>query len=125
MPEASYITDYALVLDCLIDTNKDVDLLINKKIVSNCLGDSNNVALLFNGLWKNVLQLNFNCQYFDICQRLNRYCHDPWHRKKATLRRDYCNTPWRTVASIAGIILLVLTIVQTIFSVLQVVLNKN
>ncbi|KAI9124778.1 hypothetical protein K1719_004105 [Acacia pycnantha] len=46
------------------------------------------------------------------------------HRMMATLRRDYCNTPWHTVASIAGILLLVLTIVQTIFSVLQVVLNK-
>ncbi|XP_028802618.1 UPF0481 protein At3g47200-like [Neltuma alba] len=123
-PYDSYITDYAHVLDRLIDTYKDADLLVHKKIVNNHLGDANNVALLFNGLWENITQLNFNSEYLDICQRLNGYCEDHWHKMKATLRRDYCNTPWRTVASIAGIILLVLTIVQTIFSVLQAVLKK-
>ncbi|KAK4285194.1 hypothetical protein QN277_001924 [Acacia crassicarpa] len=121
--DAPYITDYATLLDYLIDTDKDVDLLIHKKIVSHDLGDSKDVAELFNGIGKNVFHIKFNFQYFDICRRLHDYCHDPWHEKKATLRRDYCNTLWCTVASIAGIILLVLTIVQTIFSILQVMLK--
>ncbi|KAI9083230.1 hypothetical protein K1719_034762 [Acacia pycnantha] len=72
-------------------TSKDVDLLVDKKIV------------------------------FDYS--------DPMNKMKATLKQhywntliqDYCSTPWRAVVSIAGIILLVLTIIQTIFSVLQVV----
>ncbi|XP_028770020.1 UPF0481 protein At3g47200-like [Neltuma alba] len=120
-PCAAYITDYALVLDCLIDTQKDVDLLIHKKIVSNHVGGTNNVALLFNGLLGNVNQLTFNSKYFDICQKLNAYCQDPWHELWATLRHDYCRTPWQTVASIAAIILIFLTVVQTIISILQVV----
>ncbi|KAI9115248.1 hypothetical protein K1719_013567 [Acacia pycnantha] len=122
-PYDTHITDYATVLDCLIDTYKDVDLLVDKKIVRHYLGDSHSVASLFNGLGKNVHEFNFNSEYFEMNQRLNGYCEDRWNKMKATLRRDYCNTPWRTVASIAGIILLVLTIVQTIFSVLQVVLK--
>ncbi|KAI9110450.1 hypothetical protein K1719_018610 [Acacia pycnantha] len=124
-PHATYIADYALVMDCLIDTHKDVDLLVHKKIVDNImLGDSHSVASLFNGLVKNVPQSSLNSDYFEMNQRLNGYCEDPWNKMKATLRRDYCNTPWRTVASIAGIIILVLTIVQAIISVLQVVLKK-
>ncbi|KAF7831403.1 UPF0481 protein [Senna tora] len=100
-PYESYITDYALLLDCLIDTSEDV-------------------AKLFNGLWKNVTQMNFNCDYFEICKKLNGFCSDPWNGKKATLRRDYCKTPWQIVTSIAGILLLLLTLVQTICSVIQV-----
>ncbi|KAI9087087.1 hypothetical protein K1719_030922 [Acacia pycnantha] len=105
------------------DTSEDVDLLIDKKIVRHSLGDSRNVASLFNGLLQNVLEAQFNSEYIGICKRLNGYCEDPMHKMMATLRQDYCNTPWRTVTSIAGIILLVLNIVQTIFSVLQVVLK--
>ncbi|XP_028757787.1 UPF0481 protein At3g47200-like [Neltuma alba] len=124
-PYAAYISDYAHVLDCLIDTCKDVDVLVHNKVVSNCLGDPNSVALLANGLLTNFIRVTFNSQYYDICQRLNGYCEDPRHKMMATLRRDYCNTPWHTAASIAGIILLVLTIVQTIFSILQVLLEKQ
>ncbi|XP_027332179.1 UPF0481 protein At3g47200-like [Abrus precatorius] len=120
-PDESYITDYVVVLDFLINTGKDVDLLVQKGIISNWIGDSNAVAKLYNGLWKNIIQVNFNSHYLGICQELNAYCKHPWHRRKATLRRDYCKTPWQTVASAAAIILLVLTIIQTVCSILQVV----
>ncbi|KAK4263551.1 hypothetical protein QN277_028945 [Acacia crassicarpa] len=122
-PNVCYITDYALALDSLIDTHKDVDLLIEKEIVKSILPDSNEVVRLFNGLPNSTLLTTFNVEYRDICKRLNDYCQNPRYKMMATLRRDYCNTPWRTVASIAGIILLVLTIVQTIFSILQGVQN--
>ncbi|KAK4283642.1 hypothetical protein QN277_000571 [Acacia crassicarpa] len=123
-PLDSYITDYALLLDCLIDTYKDVDLFIGKKIVNNHLGYNKSVALLFNRLCKNVNQRNFNSEYCDICRRLNDYCQNPCRKRVATLRRDHCPTPWQGAASIAGIVLLLLTIVQTIFSILQAVQKK-
>ncbi|KAK4270256.1 hypothetical protein QN277_023315 [Acacia crassicarpa] len=122
-PSKAYITDYAIVLGCLLETRKDVNLLVRKKIVLNYVGDSNNVASLFGGLKESVTQPTFNSEYLDIFQRLNGYCQDPWrwHQMKATLRRDYCGTPWQVLASIAAILLLYLTAVQTIFSILQVV----
>ena len=40
-----YITDFYLILDHLINTTTDVDLLIDKGIVVNCLGDHNAVTL--------------------------------------------------------------------------------
>ena len=120
-PHESYITDYVAVLDFLINTDKDVDFLVKNGIIVNWLGDSNAVAELFNGLWKNITQTTFNTEYLRICEDLNAFCKHPWHRKVATLRRDYCNTPWKMVASIAGIALLILTVIQTVCSVLQVV----
>ncbi|MED6156289.1 hypothetical protein PIB30_013321 [Stylosanthes scabra] len=117
----SYLTDYTLFLDFLINTDKDVDLLIKKGIIENWLGDSNAVAKMFNGLAANTVTPDFNVQYSNIFKDLNAFCAHPWNKKVATLKRDYCNTPWKTVASIAAIFLLILTIIQTIFSILQVV----
>ncbi|XP_054815262.1 UPF0481 protein At3g47200-like isoform X2 [Prosopis cineraria] len=120
-PRESYITDYAMVLDCLINTHKDVDVLVHRKIVTNYLGDTNDVAAMVNGLWKNVVHENFNSEYLDTCRRLNEFCEHWWQKKKMALRRDYCRTQWQFVVSIAGVMLLILSVVQTIFSILQVV----
>ncbi|XP_054814615.1 UPF0481 protein At3g47200-like [Prosopis cineraria] len=120
-PHESYIIDYVIVLDSLVSTKEDVEILTHKKIIHNLLGDVDKVATLFNGLGNNISIYNFSIEYLDICKRLNEFYQDSWHKGKATLRRDYCNTRWRMVASSAGIILLILTLTQTIFSILQVV----
>ncbi|KAK7393262.1 hypothetical protein VNO78_21812 [Psophocarpus tetragonolobus] len=119
--EESYITDYVFVMDLLINTNKDVDTLIRKGVMVNYLGDSDSVANLFNGLWKNILQVNFSSHYFEICKNLNDFHRNPCNKLKSTLRRDYCKGPWQTAASIAAIILLLFSFIQTICSILQVV----
>ncbi|MCI16797.1 hypothetical protein A2U01_0037941, partial [Trifolium medium] len=62
-PYQSYITDYVAVLDFLINTGRDVDILVRKKILVNWLGDSDSVANLFNSLWKNVTHSNFSSDY--------------------------------------------------------------
>ncbi|XLT26871.1 hypothetical protein HN873_058163 [Arachis hypogaea] len=115
----SYLTDYIIFFDFLINADKDVDFLIKKKIIVNWLGDSNAVAKMFNGLGVNLLYPDFNVQYSRIFDELNAFCARPWNKNVATLRRDYCNTPWKTVASIAGIFLLILTVIQTVFSILH------
>ena len=120
-PYEAYITDYVSILDFLINTSKDVDILVRKKVLVNWLGDTDSVANMFNGLLKNNIHSRFNSHYSEICQDLNALCRNPWHNLKSTLRRDYCKTPWQTAATIAGIVLLILSIIQTVCSVLQVI----
>ncbi|XP_028802466.1 UPF0481 protein At3g47200-like [Neltuma alba] len=119
--DKSYFTDYIFVWDTLVNTNKDVEVLSHEDIIDNWLSDGNEAATLFNGLAKNVSQGKFNSTYADICGRLNKFCQDPCHKTMASLRRGYCNTRWQTMASIAAIILLILTITQTVCSIFQVV----
>ncbi|KEH17301.1 hypothetical protein MtrunA17_Chr6g0457371 [Medicago truncatula] len=120
-PYESYITDYVVVLDFLINTGKDADILVRKEILTNLLGDSDSVANLFNRLCKNVIHHNISSHFSILCKNLNAFCSNPWNRLKASLRRDYGKTPWQTAASVAGILLLVLTLLQSVCSVLQVV----
>lgn len=53
-------------------------------------------------------------------EELNNFCSNPCRQLIATLRRDYGSTPWQLAASIAGVILLILSIIQTVCSILQV-----
>ncbi|XP_027166007.1 UPF0481 protein At3g47200-like [Coffea eugenioides] len=107
------ITSYVILMDNLIDTPKDVDLLIKHKIIVNELESSETDPKEF---------------YFaNLCDRLNEYSRDWVHklvRKFAVwytmLCNDYFGSPWSIISVIAAITLLVLTVIQTVCSVLQV-----
>ncbi|AES74688.2 DUF247 domain protein [Medicago truncatula] len=116
-PEESYIADYVVVLDYIINTGTDVDILVRRDILDNMLGESSDsVANRFNGICKNVVYSNISSQFSIIGKEINAFCSNPWNKLKATLRRDYGKTPWQTAASIAGIVLLALTLLQTVCS---------
>jgi hypothetical protein len=69
----SYVSDYICMLNFLIDTTKDVDLLVQKKILVNNLGDSNAVATMINNLNKGILLVDMNSDYCHFCQCLNLF----------------------------------------------------
>ncbi|XP_057958663.1 UPF0481 protein At3g47200-like [Malania oleifera] len=115
----SYIIDYVYFMDDFIDNTKDVDLLIRNGIIENWLGDNYSVAVMFNNLTKETSLSGSNFYYHDTCERMNNFCKVAWHRWKATLKSEYCSTPWRIASTSAAIILLLLTLSQTVFSVIS------
>ena len=119
--EDRYITDFYLILDRLINTDKDVDLLSNKGIIVNSLGDNNVITLMINNLNRGIYRSNMNSNLCHLCEELNAFYEKPWHRWKALLRRQYFGTPWRAASTIAAIILLGLTLIQTVCSIIQIV----
>ncbi|XP_057958672.1 uncharacterized protein LOC131151443 [Malania oleifera] len=108
----SYISDYMAFMDCLINTSEDVDLLIQNNIIENWLGDSSRGAALFNNLCKETIWWRKNFYYSHLCEDLTAYCRIPWHKWKATLKRDYFSTPWMVISVIAAVVLLVLTFIH-------------
>jgi len=119
-PEKSYITDYISLLDFLINTSGDVDTLVQQGVLVNWTGDTDTVVKLFNSLGKNITQSNISSNYCTLSNDLNRFYHNICNKLKSTLRRDYCNSPWQTAATIAAIVLLILSLIQTVCSVLSV-----
>jgi hypothetical protein len=120
-----YVSDYVRILDFLIDTSKDVDLLVRKRILNNTLGDSNAATTVVNNLNKCTFYLDTNSDYYRLCKNLKSSYKKrlQYWKLKATLRRDYCSNLWRTIATIAAIILLGLTLTQTICSIMSVPKN--
>ena len=89
----AYVTDFFVILDFLIDNSKDVDLLCDKGILVNYLGDSNATTSAVNSLNTNILWDYINHEYSKICEDLNAFYKKPWHRWKATLWHQYFSTP--------------------------------
>ena len=58
-----YITDFYLILDRLINSDKDVDLLSYKGIIVNCLGDNNVITSMINKLNRGILRDDMNSDY--------------------------------------------------------------
>ncbi|CAL0301763.1 unnamed protein product [Lupinus luteus] len=118
-PFQTYIRDYIILLDFLIDTSLDVDTLVDKGIMVNTLGDSSAVANMVNNLCINVVQENINSGYIRLCEKLNGFYEDPFHKYKASFIHDYFSSPWKITSFVAAILLLLLTLIQAICSVIS------
>ena len=108
-----FITDFYLILDRLINTTKDLDLLCDRGILINGLGDNNAVTSMIHNLSRGIFRGDMNSNFYRLSKDLNEYYEQPRHRWKALLRQQYLNM---------AILLLVLTLIQTVLSILQVVL---
>uniref|UniRef100_A0A803KQI3 Uncharacterized protein n=2 Tax=Chenopodium quinoa TaxID=63459 RepID=A0A803KQI3_CHEQI len=114
----SYVVDYVLLMDVLITTLKDVNLLLSSGIITNALGNNDEVAHLFNTICRETNYEAHNFYYTKICRRLVAHSKTPWNRWKATLRHDYFNNPWTIISVIAAVVLLILTVIQTACTVI-------
>ncbi|KAK3173902.1 hypothetical protein Dsin_032543 [Dipteronia sinensis] len=86
-PTQTHICNYVDLLDNLIDTVKDVDLLVEKGIIVNCVGDNKVIAKMFNRLGSYMI-LSDSC-YYDIVERMKTHYKYPWNHAKARLRSAY------------------------------------
>ncbi|KAG6428231.1 hypothetical protein SASPL_112482 [Salvia splendens] len=124
---SKYITSYVILMDSFIDTPGDVDLLVYHDIIDNKLGDSQQVANLFNNLHKVVVTEANDFYFAELCIDLNEYRKDwlhqwkaRWFRSKVMLRKNYFSNPWSFLSLAAATVLLILTVIQTVCSILQV-----
>ncbi|KAF3435212.1 hypothetical protein FNV43_RR22299 [Rhamnella rubrinervis] len=110
------VTSYAVLMDNLINSSKDVEHLSDCGIIDNWLS-AEKASMLFNNLYNDTLVTNF--YYATLCGRVNKYYMTKWHRWRATLMRDYFKTPWTIISTVGAFILLVLTFLQTFYSIMQ------
>ncbi|KAM4126183.1 hypothetical protein ACB094_01G368900 [Castanea mollissima] len=110
-------TDYCIFMDFLVDTAEDIKVLCDNGILVNCLGEKNSAASFFNRLNSNIYPAGCHEHFAGICEDLNEFSKKRQNRWKATLRHQYFSSPWIAASTIAAIVLLVLTFIQTVYSV--------
>ncbi|TXG62540.1 hypothetical protein EZV62_009534 [Acer yangbiense] len=83
-PTQTYVCNYADLMDYLINTAKDVDLLVEKGIIGNCVLDNEAIAKMFNTLCSHITPSE-SC-FYGIAEKMKT------HYTKATLRKveDHC-----------------------------------
>ncbi|XP_068503877.1 uncharacterized protein [Phaseolus vulgaris] len=84
----NYITEYIMILDFLINTGKDVNILVEKKILVNLL-DDDAVATMVNNLCCNVTLPYIKSGYRSLCDELNGFYENPRNKYKAIFIHDY------------------------------------
>ncbi|MBA0690664.1 hypothetical protein Goari_008326 [Gossypium aridum] len=117
----NYVTDYVTLISFLVKSPRDAQLLIKNGIIENFLKDSEEVSTLFKGLVEEVRISRKNFELAGVVEDMKAYCKSRWHRWNATLKQDYFNSPWRSLSIIAATLLLLLTLVQTVCAVIQVI----
>ncbi|KAK2650756.1 hypothetical protein Ddye_018245 [Dipteronia dyeriana] len=116
-PTQTHICNYAVLMDYLIDSAKDVDLLVDKKIIVNCVGDNEAIHKMFNRLCSHIT-ISGSCYYKDA-EKMKTHYNNKCNHAKATLMSVYFNNLWTTTATFAATFLLLLTVTQTICSIVQ------
>ena len=107
-------TSYAILMDSLINTVKDADILGKNEILDNWLNPLDAVQL-FKNLHHNTC---YNEYYYQSLSRdVSRYCQRRWPRWRAALVRNYFNTPWALFSTSAAVMILILTLLQTVYSI--------
>ncbi|GKV08878.1 hypothetical protein SLEP1_g20449 [Rubroshorea leprosula] len=115
--QVNYWTDYIVLMDCLINTEKDVELLCQSGIISSFLGDNAAVATLFNRLGYHVSFSQEKFFYKELFGDVKKHHGSFWNRNMAKLRHDYFNSPWSLISFLAAVFLLLLSLVQTTFTI--------
>ncbi|KAG6625421.1 hypothetical protein CIPAW_16G095800 [Carya illinoinensis] len=120
-PLERYVTDYFIMLDFLINTGKDVDLLVDKEIINKPRRGANIIPTLAGSFCTGISLRDVNNDYYDLCTQLVDFRRKHWYViLKSSLKKDYFRTPWMGAATVGAIILLILTLIQTICTVISI-----
>lgn len=108
-PHESHICRFIFLMDLLIDT------------------DNAAIANMFNRLGLKIVNRNTLWCYSDIARALHNHTNNPWNQVKAnvnlakvTLKSVYFKDLWTGTATVTAILILLLTLIQTVCSVIQV-----
>lgn len=112
-PREEFICRYVKLLDFLVDVKKDVDLLIENKVIVSRLGDSKAVAELINKLCLEIVEVTSG--YDALSQLLNNYYESSWNKNKAYLVSVYFHNVWIGTGTVIGLIILAITVTRFIW----------
>ncbi|KAK2632785.1 hypothetical protein EUGRSUZ_L01084 [Eucalyptus grandis] len=114
----SEVASYIYCKDLMISNARDVQVLRAEGIILNLLESDEAVATMFNSLGR-YSTICFESNLIDVLEKVNKYCNKRWNMWRANLIHTYFSNPWVTLSLIAAVFLFALTIIQTVYSVLD------
>lgn len=110
---SQHFTSYAYLMDMLVNSDKDVQVLEKAGVVHNYLGASEEAANLFNKLCTEAALGEF--LFADPCNKAVKYSKRCWPKNMADVRRTYFANPWTFIAFCLAFIAFGITITQFVF----------
>ncbi|KAM1552297.1 hypothetical protein ACFXTH_044447 [Malus domestica] len=112
------ITSYAVVMANLLGSSNDVKFLCDKEIIGNWLSAENGYEFFSKLHYDTVLTYFY---YDGLCTLVKNYptALRRWRRWREIFKRNYWSDPWKATSWTVASILLILTIVQTVYTIKQ------
>ena len=107
-PLKAYLCNYMVLLDHLINTSEDVELLADNGIIVNALGSYEVVATMVNKIAFEIVEEN-SC-YSDVAKDLKNHYRKGCNRNIGYLKSTYFSNLWRGTAIVVGLIILGFTL---------------
>lgn len=105
------VTSYAKLMDNLINTVEDLDILCKNGIICNSLNPEDAIQF-FNRLYNDTYISRSH--YFDVYWEINHYYRRWWPRWRAFYIHNYFTKPWAIVSQIFALFILTLAILQVV-----------
>ena len=116
--EGGAFTMYVVIMDSLIDTTEDLAILTKARVIVNHLGSDQKLVKMWNKMCKTVTIRS--CERLDdITHDVLKHYRDPWRSMFVEFREKFFSRPWLTASVISAILLLVMTLVQTVYTILD------
>ncbi|XP_057846790.2 putative UPF0481 protein At3g02645 [Cryptomeria japonica] len=115
-PKKAVISNFLVMLDYLIDSAKDVSVLRKGQVISSLACSDEDIAYKFNNITKGITAGTYN-GFEKVMKEAREHYNRQWNVWISQLKEEHCSRPWYFIPVAAGIILLVLTFVQTVYTV--------
>ncbi|KAF8712824.1 hypothetical protein HU200_028597 [Digitaria exilis] len=111
------VTNYVFFMDNIIDTEADVELLKKREVIEHTLGTNMEVANLFNNMKRGAMMSPYG-KLAQVKGKVNIHCKKTLYKWRASFIQTYLRTPWVFVSLVVAVILLIATLLQTVYTVL-------
>jgi Plant protein of unknown function len=119
------LTSYILLLDGLINTKKDVELLQHFGIIHNKLSSIQAASTFFHEIG-NICLVDYEDHYCQqLFKNLNDYYISNWNRQFAKLQHTSFSSPWAVISLLVGALLLILSALQTAYTICSYYQQKH
>ncbi|KAG6624626.1 UPF0481 protein At3g47200-like [Carya illinoinensis] len=116
---SKYFTAYTTFLDCLVNTEEDVEYLREHNVIDNYLSDDTELAGFINCAGKDLV-LNGDHGFYlgKLFENVNNHYRNRWKWKLASFEREYFDKPWLLLSAAGGILLILATSFQAVMAFL-------
>lgn len=122
----NYFTAYICFISRLVSMPTDVTLLAKRGIIVHEMRSDDQVSILFAKLGKNVdFDVNGNHYLRHMCCVMEEHYQSRVNRWMAWLWQNHFSNPWLSLAVIAGAVVLVCTIVQSLLALVAYIYMEH
>uniref|UniRef100_A0A0A9GHX8 Uncharacterized protein n=1 Tax=Arundo donax TaxID=35708 RepID=A0A0A9GHX8_ARUDO len=112
----SDVLSYVSFVEKIVGSERDVALLRSSGLVENMMRSDRQVVELLDILSK-LAMMNVTSRLHDVKRKVNVHCGKPWNKWRASFVQNYLSNPWVFISLVAAVILLVATLLQTVYTV--------